>query len=162
MNLTMNALSPGSIKKAVDKLEKYRKTEFPKKVNDLMQGIIDQLIETAQREYATSEVVFTQERIRQNVWAVTAESASGKVFVTFLEFGTGLYAYSGHPNAGKVEFDVWSGSWSEEHAKTWKKWLDSGKDPSTYPYNHLPRRGLLKGMEAARQYLSDFGRRARG
>ena len=151
MKLSMS-LDPESIEKAVRKLEEYRDKGLQKKIDRTMGDVINRLIETAREAYASSHVMLTSERISNNVWVVTA-SSEGTSIVAFLEFGTGFKTDSSHPYADDVPFAVYEGSWSEQHAGTYQKWVAAGKDPEKYPYNHLPRRGLYLGMQAAREYI---------
>lgn len=160
MTVVRMSLDQSSIQKAVNKLEEYRREGLQKKIDRTMTDIVNRLMEKANAAYATALVSLTAEKIGKNVWMVTA-SSEGSSLVAFLEFGTGFKTDSSHPYAGNVPFAVYEGSWSEQHAGTYEKWIAAGNDPEKYPYNHLPRRGLYVGMQAARDYLHRMSARVR-
>lgn len=159
MKLSMT-LDQASINRAITRLEAYRNDGLQKKIDRTMGDIISRLIQAATDAYASTQVMLSSERISNNVWIVTA-SSDGSSLVAFLEFGTGFKTDTSHPYADDVPFAVYEGSWSEQHAGTYQKWVESGKDPDKYPYNHLPRRGLYKGMQAAREYIHRMSVRIR-
>ena len=154
------SLDSASIEKAVRKLEEYRDKGLQRNIDRTINDVVDRLIQTATEAYASSHVMLASEKVSENVWVVTA-SSEGTSIVAFLEFGTGFKTDATHPYADDVPFAVYEGSWSEQHAGTYQKWVASGKDPDKYPYNHLPRRGLYLGMQAAREYIHRMSVRIR-
>lgn len=78
--------------------------------------------------------------------------------IVFMEFGTGLKTESNAPYADKVSVPVYPGSWSEEHANTWQDWIDSGRDPELYPYNHAPKRGMYWAAQRMKREAIDIAR----
>lgn len=66
----------------------------------------------------------------------------------FIEFGTGVYAGYGSVHADDMPFKVYPGSWSEDHAQTYQKWIEDGKDPYAYPHNIYPRNAIPKAYNA--------------
>lgn len=157
MKRTVNC-DPAGIKKAVRDFEDHRKNGFVKLVEKTMGDICERFTEVASEAFGPA-VAFSSQKVGDFAYEITAFAPDGKVLVTFLEFGTGAYVDSAHEYADDVEFNVYSGSWSEEHKNTWFEWINAGKDPEKYPYNHLPRRGMLKGMEAARKYVHNMAKR---
>jgi len=156
--ITINGIHPSAINGAVKKIQKYREKTLIDKINKTMGDICARFTEVASEAFGSS-VAFSQTKVGDFAYEITAFSPDGRVLVTFLEFGTGYYADPTHEYADDVDFNVYPGSWSEEHANTWFKWLQAGKDPAKYPYNHEPRRGMLKGMEAARKYVESMAKR---
>lgn len=84
-------------------------------------------------------------------------SASHRAIV-FMEFGTGMRTESDAPYADKVSVPVYPGSWSEQHANTWQQWVESGKDPENYPFNHYPRRGMYWSMQRMKREAKDIAK----
>ncbi len=61
--------------------------------------------------------------------------------IAFVEWGAGYDASYEHgfTELGGDVFESKPGIWSESHERTFQKHLESGKQPSTYRYNRLPR-----------------------
>ena len=76
--------------------------------------------------------------------------------VCFVEFGTGVYADPVHELAGNMPFDVMPGSWSDTEGKhTWSRWFNSGRDVMEYPFNSVPRRGMLEASKTIQSNVAN-------
>lgn len=74
-------------------------------------------------------------------YVITAEGKD----VCFLEFGTGMYAGFGSEDTGELSFEVYPGSWSDSHERTYQHWLKKkGKSPYDYPFTIYPRNAFAK------------------
>lgn len=77
----------------------------------------------------------------------------------FIEFGAGMYSGYGSVHADDMPFNVYPGSWSEEHAGRWQEWLDEGKDPVDFPYNRYPVNAIPKAYNALVSNVSFLARK---
>lgn len=68
----------------------------------------------------------------------------------FIEFGAGVYSGEGNEFKDNAPFEVYPGSWSKDHAQTYQKWVDGGKDPLKYPYNRQPANAFPKAYAVLR------------
>lgn len=159
-SITINGIHPSAVYGAVKKMEKYRDQILAEKINKTLGDVAKRYTEVASNAFGAG-VGFSTQKVGQFDYEVTAFSLPGTQLISFLEFGTGFYADASHKYVSMVDYNVYPGSWSETHAKTWEAWLQAGKDPAKYPYNKQPRRGVLKGMEAAREYVNNMSKRAR-
>ena len=152
--------SPESLMQCYRKLEEHRKKEFPTKVEKTMGDISERFTSVASQAFGAG-VGFSSETVGEFGYQITAFSLPGTQLISFLEFGTGLYADASHKYVSMVDYNVYPGSWSENHANTWYEWINAGNDPKKYPYNKQPRRGVYLGMEAARNYVKSMAQRAK-
>lgn len=151
--------SPESLMQCYRKLEDYRKKELPTKVEKTMGDIGERFTSVASDAFGAG-VMFYSKKVGNFAYEISATSLTDQL-ITFLEFGTGLYADASHKYVSMVDYNVYPGSWSENHANTWYEWINAGNDPKKYPYNKQPRRGVYLGMEAARRYLKSMAQRAK-
>ena len=137
MRLTIS-LNSKSLTAALKMIQEYKK-DFETKLNRFVERLATEAAAMAQDEFG-SDVTVTAVQVDGTHWSVVANGEQ----VCFLEFGTGVYADSSHDFAQRVPFNVYPGSWSEEHENTYQRWLAKGNDPGEYPYNTLPIRGMLR------------------
>lgn len=81
--------------------------------------------------------------------------------VGFIEFGTGAYSDRQHPFAWDAPFPVYSGSWSDEHAETWRVYIVSGgkkfaDSNGEYIYNREPSRPLYETTQWIRDHYAQY------
>lgn len=159
-SITINGIHPSAVNSGVKKIEKYRDQILAEKINKTIGDVAKRFTDVASSAFGAG-VGFSTEKVGEFDYQVTAFSLPGTQLISFLEFGTGFYADASHKYVSMVDYDVYPGSWSENHAHTWEAWLQAGKDPAKYPYNKQPRRGVYLGMEAARKYVEDMAKRAK-
>lgn len=148
-------LSVDSIERAIERIEEYKKKVDPERIAE---KAITALINAAMANYGQSgeSIVYDYRRLDDTMWMVEF-STPGSPQIVFLEFGTGNPVAQGayvDGMAKELGIGIYSGSWSEDHANKWKEWIDAGKDPAKFPYNHYPRRGIFYGMNAAREEIT--------
>lgn len=143
--IVIDPFDPASVSKAI--LEMYKFKDWLKeKVDELTEKLAkDYALKTVAEDYGYTEggsIVCTAEEI-PNGWVVKAEGKG----VCFIEYGTGDASMSG-AILGTPPVDVYPGSYSNEHAGTYRAWLESG---STEPYRYeiQPRSGMYFAFRAA-------------
>ena len=165
--ITMH-LSTRSIDSAVKRLTEYRNKTLQAKIDRMAKGAVAAFIKRAKAEYGnySGYIQFSTQTMSTKTtktWAITVSSPGlyTKDFesiplVVFLEFGTGFYTDPSAEYADEVPVDVSAGSWSEHHAKTYQEWVELGKDPAKYPFNHHAIQAVFHGMESMREYVSKY------
>lgn len=140
--INIDVSNPQSISEAAAFVRRYS-NKITSRLKTALKIICQKGAEIAAKEYgAAVEVSYTF--VGDDLCIVSANGDD----VCFLEFGTGFVTDSEHPYAGKVPFGVYPGSWSmTEGAGTFDAWVNSGKDPASYPYNTTPRRAMLHAYE---------------
>lgn len=80
--------------------------------------------------------------------------------IAFEEWGAGYDATyeNGFTDLGGDQFESKPGIWSESHEKTFQRHQESGKQPSTYRYNRLPRHRM---ESTARRIQGEIVQKAR-
>ena len=147
-------LDEASITNAMKQLQHYAEDRGPGTLTEIIdqkiQKVVDAAVAAAVKHYKSASTEVHGYKVNDNLWVIEAVGDQ----VTFLEFGAGLYANHGYAaEAEDLGFDVYSGSWSEWHARTWQEWVASGKKPGDYPFNRKPKRGMYWAVRAARSAL---------
>lgn len=141
-----------NIDAAITALEQYEK-DLERKANEIAKRVAE--VGADEVKAADSMSVATAlEPIEQGYRLDATHPA-----IVFMEFGTGVRTESGAPYADKVSVPVYPGSWSDEHAGTWRKWIESGKDPEEYPFNRYPKRGMYRAMRKMVNETKDIAKR---
>lgn len=148
--MTIN-LDLNNVQAAIDALEKYAK-DLEDKANEITRRVASVGAEEVVR--ADGENIATSVEPIENGHAMVAQHPA----IVFMEFGTGVRTESDAPYADKVSVNVYPGSWSEEHANTWEEWIESGKDPELYPYNHSPKRGMYWAAQRMKREVKDIAK----
>lgn len=155
-------LSPSSVLAAWGKLNAYKTR---------LSGAIDRATENLMNDaadYLNRILQIEQDPKDQRISIFAEETAGGFILtikgqgVGFVEFGTGAYADTSHPFAGNAPFNVWSGSWSDDHERTWQAYIKYGAYADRngeYLYNRYPVRPLYETSEWIRQHWADYLRR---
>ena len=160
-----------SIGRAIDKLEKYAHGKGQGSLDAIIEKKIQVAVNAAVRRAThafntyvppkalgikdtysaidAGQVTVTGYRLNSTTWII---EASGRT-VGFMEFGTGHWTTEEDIIKNDVPYDVWPGSWSEQHKNTYKEWMDSGVDPNKYPWNSKPTRAMEKALDSARKAL---------
>lgn len=140
-----------NVQAAIDALEKYAK-DLEDKANEITRRVASVGAEEVVR--VDGENIATSVEPIENGHAMVAQHPA----IVFMEFGTGVRTESDAPYADKVSVNVYPGSWSEEHANTWEEWIESGKDPELYPYNHSPKRGMYWAAQRMKREVKDIAK----
>lgn len=154
MKIVKMTLDSDSITKAMKELTDYAEGKgegtLDNVIEQKMQRVVDAAVNAAIKHYKSSSTVVRGYRLTDNVWVIEAVGDQ----VTFLEFGAGFYANHGYAaEAEDLGFVVYSGSWSEDHARQWQQWVGENRDPRKFPYNRKPRRGMHYAVLAAKSTL---------
>lgn len=161
-------IDPTSIERGVKRLKEYRNRTLQDKIDRMAKGAVEAFIQRAKAEYggyagAIEFSTHTSSTKDRKTWTITVSSPGlitrdGEMLplVVFLEFGTGFYTDPGAEYADDVPVDVYAGSWSKGHARTYQEWIELGKDPAKYPYNHYAVQAVFHGMESMREYVSKY------
>lgn len=105
-------LSESGINDAIQKLTTYQK-DIEKKTQILLQELAELGKRVAEETYGYAVNVGVESIENGCRFKVYAEGE----MVCFLEFGAGTTTQVRHPFADEVPFDVYPGSWSEQHSK---------------------------------------------
>lgn len=102
LKITLDALSPSSVKDAIDKLEKY-KTDLPRKAKLIVErlasmGALNASLGFSRAIYSGDKDISVETKWENSNTIVI--SANGEK-VLFIEFGSGITYGYGHPEAGK-------------------------------------------------------------
>lgn len=154
MKTIVMGLDPASIDSAIKELEEFardlpsKNEEFLRRLARKGNDVAATLFQYGNQNPIPGNVKMTYYAVDDHTWVIEASGTQ----VCFLEFGTGVYADSGHKYASQMPFEVRPGSWSDEHGKTYQDWLNN-KDPNKgeYRYNGYPVRALL----SAYNYMKD-------
>lgn len=94
-----------------------------------------------------------------NNHTIIAQGSDGED-IAFVEWGAGYDAsyVHGFTDMGGDIFESEPGVWSESHEKTFQRHQESGKQPSTYRYNRLPRHRM---ESTARRIQGEIVQKAR-
>lgn len=107
---------------------------------DKEQQFLEQLAETAKNAletaYNSSHITVTYEPFQDGAIHGVNVIAGGKG-IGFIEFGAGVYAGEGSEFKDNAPFEVYPGSWSENHAQTYQEWVKNGQQ-GEYRYNRQP------------------------
>lgn len=145
--ISVNPLSPRSVARAIDELERLEK-EFDKKVDIFLERLANLGRTTLDGLGYTvdgGEITVSVEKI-DNGYCI---NAAGKGIV-FLEFGAGDTVASGNRYAGQMPFDVRPGSYSETHEQqysTYGIWIFGGVIYTEI----MPRNGMQTVWETIMQ-----------
>lgn len=140
-------LNRTSIDKAIIMLWKYEH-ELPKMLERLEIRLCEEGAKVAAEAFGHN--VAYQIKPIANGYALIANGEH----ICFLEFGTGFYTVDGtYPLDFPIGINVYAGSWSETHAQTFQSWVAANKPEDKYPYNHLPRYGMVKAYEKMRDMV---------
>ena len=168
--IRIDATDPDSIESGLYLLQQYKIFETSAIVGTFPAKICNMAVEVARNTYAEdggSGVKVTWERSETGNGMQFKIVAKGRE-VCFIEFGTGVFAESGHPfaDSSKLGFVVAPGSWSMLDPEGKKEYLQTDRasdyiNPATgapYPpgpvplpeweYNREQRPGLLKAYNA--------------
>lgn len=140
-----------NVQAAIDALEKYAK-DLEDKANEITRRVASVGADEVVR--VDGENIATSVEPTENGHAMVAQHPA----IVFMEFGTGVRTESDAPYADKVSVNVYPGSWSEGHANTWEEWIESGKDPELYPYNHFPKRGMYWAAQRMNREAKDIAK----
>lgn len=145
------SLDLNNVQAAIDALNKYA-DDLDRKAKEITYRVAsvgaDEVVRVDGENIATSVEPI------ENGHAMVAQHPA----IVFMEFGTGVRTESDAPYADKVSVNVYPGSWSEEHANTWEEWIESGKDPELYPYNHSPKRGMYWAAQRMKREVKDIAK----
>lgn len=157
MKIAINLFSPSSINKALREVEKMQQ-KLVERNEELVKRLAEIGQQAAEDAYGPSVHVYP-EKTGDNTWTIYAEGRG----VCFIEFGTGVYAKA-EDVYEDIPFSVAPGSWSEgpDGAHTWSQWMEAGKDPYSYPYNHVPHPGMLAAYQAILNAAPDEAKRIFG
>lgn len=154
--ITINPFDVQSIEAAFSEVSEY-KAWLDSKCEEFSLRLCEAGSEAARSTYGGAEQSITITVEKRGKGAAVVASGAG---VGFVEFGTGAHADSAHPFAQAVPFDVSKGSWSEVEGKgTWGAWIAAGKDEALYPYNTVPRRGMLEATKTIQREINGIARR---
>lgn len=132
---------------------KQMSANFIDNVQAYLRKVLEVGYSVAQPIFGNSVVVSTEVLGLKGVLKADGEA------VCFIEFGTGAPTNrDGNPLANNLKIQVVPGSWSKDHAKTWEKWIQSGKDPEEYPYNSYPKSAMYKAYQAMVTAISDIAK----
>lgn len=148
--INVNPLNPFSVMRAEIEYRHILR-EFDRKVDIFIAEVAELARETAQNAFGAS-VVVTVEPIENGVAIV----ASGEK-IGFLEFGAGDTAEADE-FARQVSYDVYPGSWSENHAREYVNqgfWIFGG-----VIYQHVtPTHAMQRAWEAVHEQWHDIAER---
>lgn len=157
LKISLDALSPSSVKDAIDKLEKY-KTDLPRKAKLIVErlasmGALNASLGFSRAIYnGDKNISVTTKWVNSTTIAIIA---SGET-VLFVEFGAGITYGYGHPEAGKHgmgpgTYPSDKGKWNDP--KGWFYTDDSG-NATQHSYGNPPnavmystRKELLKEVK---------------
>lgn len=143
--ITIDPFDPMSVSAAIVQLVSF-KSWLRERVDKLCEILAkDYALKTVAEDYGYTEggsIVCTAEEI-PNGWVVKAEGEG----VCFIEYGTGDASMSG-AILGTPPVPVFPGSYSNEHAGTYRAWLESGAT-EPYRYEIQPRSGMYFAFRAA-------------
>ena len=146
-------LSDIGLKNLLKGIFKYR-LRLKAKIEEFRRELAEAGMAEARKAFGDS-VQMTYEQLDDRHYCIRANGEE----VYFLEFGTGVYTDSSHPLASEMPFKVYPGSWSENHQKTWQQWIAAGNDPYKYPYNHMPKYGMLNASTYMREHAREIAER---
>lgn len=161
-------LSQKSIENAVKRLTDYKNRTLQRKIDRIATKAIEVFQRAANEKYGNyaGAIIYSVSSMStrtSKTWTVSVSSPGlvtrdGEMLplVVFLEFGTGFTTNEGAEYVDKVPIDVYAGSWSKSHARTYEEWIRQGKDPEKYPYNHQSVQAVFWGMEAMRKYIARY------
>lgn len=140
-------LSYKSLTQLLKDIEDYQKNWLPRKVDEFASELAKVGRDEASRLYSQGggspippDVTVTAVKLEDGKYAIVANGTQ----VCFLEFGAGVYATSSHPYSSEVPFEVYPGSYSENHGHTFEDWLNSNSpNKGEYKFNTVPTRALL-------------------
>lgn len=145
--IVIDPFDPSSVNRAVFELYKF-KDWLKEKVDELTERLAkDYALKTVAEDYGYTEggsIVCTAEEI-PNGWVVKAEGKG----VCFIEYGTGDASMSG-AILGTPPVPVFPGAYSNEHAGTYRAWLERGAT-EPYRYEIQPRSGMYYAFRAANE-----------
>lgn len=101
------------------------------------------------RAVDTGHVTVVGRRLSRTTWVIEANGRA----VSFMEFGTGFYTTETDNMKLSVPYNVYPGSWSENHGHTYEAFMASGKDPGKYIWNSRPTRAMEKASISAQKAL---------
>lgn len=131
-------LSESGINDAIQRLTTYR-NDVEEKKKILLHELAKLGKEVATQTYGSSHINVGIDSLENGYrFRIYAEGS----IVCFLEFGAGVATDVAHPFAPEVPFDVYPGSWSEEHAQQFSTkgyWRFGGKKFTKVE----PRRGMF-------------------
>lgn len=142
-------LSTESVNRAIAEVRAYQ-VQFETALQRAFEQIRIAAEEVCQETFGPAVTVTSEPKDDGLGFSITA---SGRA-VGFLEFGAGTASHAYHPFADDAPFDVYPGSWSEEHAQQYVElgyWVFGGRKY----YFVAPRMGLFE----ADKYIRENARR---
>ncbi len=183
MKVIKSTLDSAQLKNAMRELQRYRDKELQEKIDNFLEKLCRKIAEVADRYYNGQDpktglpwfdgdkskvtaddalnrnVNIVYHKVQDGLWMVDAMGRG----VCFIEFGAGVYAtvqdLDHEKMASNIGVYVWPGSWSDEHGKTWEKWIAGGNNPYKYIYNLKPRPGMYKGIKQAETMIREMARK---
>lgn len=144
-----------------DKIAKQIK-EYGESLQTKMRSLMEDVLKAGQRAADMAyggRISVTYEILSGSTAVLSANGAQ----VCFLEFGTGELVDTGHPYANTIPgVEVYPGSWSKDHKRTYQRWEASNGAPGTYEYNTEPTSAMYKAYEAMYQAVKEKAREVFG
>ena len=135
MSKTKITLNIKSIEAAIERVNKYKNIES--KLDELCEKIAILGVDTA--NYSYGQGIVRHEKTPTGYMIIAQDQQ-----ICFLEFGTGTLTDI-DKFSQEVSIEVYPGSWSKDHAKTYERWLSTGEPSSPfggYLYDSPPKRGM--------------------
>lgn len=136
--------------------------EYAESLRSKFRSLMDEVLAAGQRAADMAyggRISVTYEIIDDSTAVLSANGSQ----VCFLEFGTGELVDTGHPYANTIpEVEVYPGSWSKDHKRTYQRWEKTNGAPGTYEYNTEPTSAMYKAYEAMYQAVEKKAREVFG
>ena len=159
-------LSPTSVLEAWGKMNRY--VTALKRAVILANSALKEDAKKVLEAYISASYVHDVDDTGHSVKVTATDTDKGFILtatgdqIGFLEFGTGQFVDSAHEFVGNAPFNVWSGSWSDDHGETWQAYLKYGAfadKNGQYIYNRYPKYPLYYTSEWIRLHWSEYLRK---
>lgn len=159
-------LSPTSVLEAWGKMNRY--VTALKRAVILANSALKEDAKKVLEAYISASYVHDVDDSGHSVKVTATDTDKGFILtatgdqIGFLEFGTGQFVDAAHEFVGNAPFNVWSGSWSDDHGKTWQAYLKYGAfadKNGQYIYNRYPKYPLYYTSEWIREHWSEYLRK---
>lgn len=148
------SLDEKSIRAAAKKLEQLN---FRKNLDELCRRLSEVAAqELDNRGYNAGSGITVTAEPTEDGYKIMAEGEA----VYFLEYGTGNMAGTGEI-LGTPPVDTTPGSYSEQHADTYRQWWYTGqpaKSDGSYRYEHAPKSGMYFAFQAMRENVQTIAK----